>query len=265
MGILSLSVRAAGRATLPASCAHNCRVRLQPLPYLEFPAGIAIANMATVRGLRDRRAVTVIALDYDGNQWRAVTARCRRSDGREYEVAACEVMIPSDPPGADYFAAYRQWMGLEPYPPAEPRVRDTRLPAGAAASVDLHEPVKLVVLSVKQRTARFAARRRPHLQTARRPPLGRGSWRDRRCAAPQTMELCRRRILVRVIESTRIEASMLGPAPSSSTEAHGIRASITGARKESQSRSGPSRSLAAAAGVRDGAGPAGRGPRRSVF
>ena len=32
--------------------------------------------------------VTVIAFDYDGNQRRAVTARCRRSDGREYDVSA---------------------------------------------------------------------------------------------------------------------------------------------------------------------------------
>jgi len=32
--------------------------------------------------------VTVIAFDYDGNQRRAVTARCRRADGREYDVSA---------------------------------------------------------------------------------------------------------------------------------------------------------------------------------
>jgi hypothetical protein len=90
--------------------------------------------------------VTVIAFDYDGNQRRGVTARCRRSDGREYEVAACEVVIPASLPGADYLAAYRQWMGLEPHPPAERRVRDTSLPAGAAASIDLHGAVELVVL-----------------------------------------------------------------------------------------------------------------------
>ena len=98
--------------------------------------------------------VTVIAFNYDGNQRRAVTARCRRSDGREYEVAACEVVIPASPPGADYLAAYRQWMGLEPYPPAERRVHETILPAGAAASIDLHGPVELVVLSMKQKAAR---------------------------------------------------------------------------------------------------------------
>ena len=58
--------------------------------------------------------VSVIAFEYDGNQRRAVTATCRRADGREYNVAASEVVIPPSLPGADCLAAYRQWMGLPP-------------------------------------------------------------------------------------------------------------------------------------------------------
>ena len=142
-----------------------------------------------------------------------MTARCRLSDGREYEVAACEVVIQGGPPGADYLAAYRQWMGLEPYPPAEPRVRDPRLPAGAAASIDLHEPVELVVLSVKQKTARCRL-----LEGDRTFTLRAGRLWD---VVPGEIAVVRPRkqwnyaggaYLSGVIESTRIEASMLGPA-----------------------------------------------------
>lgn len=59
--------------------------------------------------------MSVIAFEYDGNERGAVAATCRRADGRQYEVAASEVVIPRNLPGADYLAAYRQWMGLDPY------------------------------------------------------------------------------------------------------------------------------------------------------
>ena len=158
--------------------------------------------------------VTVIAFDYDGNQRRAVTARCRRSDGREYEVAACEVVIPASPPRADYLAAYRQWMGLEPYPPAERRVHETILPAGAAASIDLHGPVELVVLSMKQKAARCRL-----LGGDRTFTLRAGRLWD---VVPGEIAVVRPRkqwnyaggaYLSGVIESTRIEASVLGLVP----------------------------------------------------
>lgn len=35
------------------------------------------------------------------NERRAVTVTCRRADGRQYEVAASEVVIPPNLPGAD--------------------------------------------------------------------------------------------------------------------------------------------------------------------
>ena len=98
--------------------------------------------------------VTVIEFLYDGNQRRAVTARCRRSDGREYEVAASDVLIPAAIRGSQYLAAYRQWMGVEPYPPAERRAREKLTHGDAEASIDLSGPVDLIVLSVKQKAAR---------------------------------------------------------------------------------------------------------------
>jgi hypothetical protein len=72
--------------------------------------------------------ITMRRFDYDGNQRRGVTARCRRADGREYEVAASEVLVPAGIKGSQYLAAYRQWMGLEPYPPSERPGRDKMLP-----------------------------------------------------------------------------------------------------------------------------------------
>ena len=41
--------------------------------------------------------VSVIEIDYDGNERRGLTARCRREDGSEHVVAASEVMLPQNP------------------------------------------------------------------------------------------------------------------------------------------------------------------------
>ena len=60
--------------------------------------------------------VSVIAVDYDGNERRGLTARCRREDGSEYVVAACDVVLPQASAGARYIAAYRRWLNLDPYP-----------------------------------------------------------------------------------------------------------------------------------------------------
>jgi hypothetical protein len=71
-------------------------------------------------------AVSVVEVDYDGNERRGLTARCRRTDGSEHVVAACDVAFPVKATAASrYVAAYRLWLGLEPFPPAphpNPRV-----------------------------------------------------------------------------------------------------------------------------------------------
>jgi hypothetical protein len=60
--------------------------------------------------------VSVVKIDYDGNERRGLTARCRREDGSEHVVAASDVVFPEGSNGALYHAAYRKWLGLEPYP-----------------------------------------------------------------------------------------------------------------------------------------------------
>ena len=95
-------------------------------------------------------SVSVVEFDYQGNQRRGLTAKCHRMDGREYEVAASEVSLLPSTPGSHYLAAYRKWMGVEPYPP-DAGARTCKSPA---AALDLRGPVELVVLSVKQKAAR---------------------------------------------------------------------------------------------------------------
>lgn len=38
--------------------------------------------------------VSVVEIDYDGNERRGLTAKCRREDGSEHVVAAYEVVLP---------------------------------------------------------------------------------------------------------------------------------------------------------------------------
>src|SRR5512136_1709478 len=60
--------------------------------------------------------VAVREIDYDGNERRGLTARCRREDGSEHIVAACDLVFPEASKAADYIAAYRTWLGIEAYP-----------------------------------------------------------------------------------------------------------------------------------------------------
>src|ERR1700694_2423433 len=60
--------------------------------------------------------VSAIESDYDGNERRGLTARCRRADGADHVVAACDVVLPPSDDAGRYLAAYRRWLGLEPDP-----------------------------------------------------------------------------------------------------------------------------------------------------
>jgi len=68
-----------------------------------------------VRGYVIGEPVLVVAVDYDGNQRRGLTARCRRAGGAEYAVALCDVVFLQASEGARYVAAYRRWLNIEPY------------------------------------------------------------------------------------------------------------------------------------------------------
>ncbi len=99
--------------------------------------------------------VLVVEIDYDGNERRGLTAKCRREDGHEHVVAASDVVFASGTSGARHVAAYRKWLGLDSYPvevQAPPRRK--RQHKATADDLDLSGPVELVALSVKERAAR---------------------------------------------------------------------------------------------------------------
>ncbi len=98
--------------------------------------------------------VSVIEFDYDGNERRGLTARCRREEGSEHVVAASDVVLPQGSRGARHLAAYRKWLGLEPYPSETPgRTHRKRQHKATAEDLDLSRSVELIPLSVKERAA----------------------------------------------------------------------------------------------------------------
>jgi hypothetical protein len=99
--------------------------------------------------------VSVIEVDYDGNERRGLTAKCRRENGSEHVLAVSEVVFPQASAGAWHIAAYRKWLNLDPFP-AEAQVpfRRMRQHKATADDFDLSKPVDLVALSVKERAVR---------------------------------------------------------------------------------------------------------------
>jgi hypothetical protein len=99
--------------------------------------------------------VSVVEIDYDGNERRGLTAKCRREDGSEHMVAASDVVFPEGTEGARCVATYRKWLVFEPYPVRvkAPSRRRRQLKA-TADDLDLSAPVELVALAVKERAAR---------------------------------------------------------------------------------------------------------------
>jgi hypothetical protein len=99
--------------------------------------------------------VLLIAFGYDGNVRRGLTARCRRTNGAEYEVAAADVILSSRIFGGRYLAAYRRWLGLERASPQTPsRRRPPRQHKAVTTDIDVDNPIELLVLSVKDAAAR---------------------------------------------------------------------------------------------------------------
>lgn len=86
--------------------------------------------------------VSVVGFDYDGNERRGLTARCRRANGDRYDVAAWEIECPGDAPASCYLMAYRKWSGIT----SRPRQVNRRVIASDRF-------VEMVVLSVRQKTA----------------------------------------------------------------------------------------------------------------
>ncbi len=88
---------------------------------------------------------TVIEIDYDGNERRGLTAKLRREDGSEHTISACDLVFPEGSKGADYIAAYRRWLGIDPYPKLSPRKK----PKAKEEDLVMGKKVDLIALAVK--------------------------------------------------------------------------------------------------------------------
>ncbi|MFV2072956.1 MAG: tetratricopeptide repeat protein [Thermoanaerobaculales bacterium] len=98
--------------------------------------------------------VSVVEIDYDGNERRGLTAKCRREDGSEHVVAATDVVFLEGSSGARHMAAYRKWLNVDPCHARSEAPRRKREHKANADDVDLSKPVELVALSVKESSAR---------------------------------------------------------------------------------------------------------------
>lgn len=99
--------------------------------------------------------VSVIEIEYDGNERRGLTAKCRREDGSEHVVAIPEVEFSPASAGARYVAAYRMWLNLDPFPAEVPKPpRRARKNTAKVVGIELGKPVELVALSVGEGAAR---------------------------------------------------------------------------------------------------------------
>jgi len=93
--------------------------------------------------------VTVLTIDYDGNQRRGLTARCRREEGSEQVIAACDVIFPEGSAAAQYMAAYRTWLGIEPHPQGSLSQTRRRPPKATEDDLDMTRDVELIAVAVK--------------------------------------------------------------------------------------------------------------------
>jgi hypothetical protein len=93
--------------------------------------------------------VTVMTIDYDGNERRGLTARCRRETSSERVIAACDLIFPEGSAAARYMAAYRKWLGIEPYPQgSSTRVRK-RPQKATEKDIDMTREIELIAVAVK--------------------------------------------------------------------------------------------------------------------
>jgi hypothetical protein len=93
--------------------------------------------------------VAVIMIDYDGNERRGLTARCRREEGSEQEIAACDLIFPEGSVAARYLGAYRKWLGIEPYPQGSLSLTRRRPQKATGDDIEMSRDVELIAVAVK--------------------------------------------------------------------------------------------------------------------
>jgi hypothetical protein len=111
--------------------------------------------------------VSVVAFEYNGNARRGLTAKCRRRDGSEHVVSVADVFLPPGTNGTRCLAAYRKWMGLEPFPHDSSPALRKRQHKVETSDIEPGGPVELVVLSVKETAARCRLLRTDRVITLR--------------------------------------------------------------------------------------------------
>ena len=100
--------------------------------------------------------VTVLEVDYEGNERRGLTALCRRSDdGTEHVISLADVLFKQGSEAGRHAAAYRLWLGLEPIVTA-PLSGDLHYKPHKASEddIDMDSSVDLVVLRLTPRAVR---------------------------------------------------------------------------------------------------------------
>ena len=93
--------------------------------------------------------VTVMMIDYDGNERRGLTAKCQREDGVEQMIAACDLVFPEGSTAARYLAAYRKWLGIEPHPQGSLSRTHRRPQKATEDDIDMTRDVELIAVAVK--------------------------------------------------------------------------------------------------------------------
>jgi hypothetical protein len=93
--------------------------------------------------------VTVVTIDYDGNERRGLTARCQREEGVEQVIATCDLIFPEGSVGARYVAAYRKWLGVEPHPQVSSTLTHKRPQKATEDDFDMSRDIELIAVAVK--------------------------------------------------------------------------------------------------------------------
>jgi len=110
-----------------------------------FEDNVAMPAEAFVVG----EPVTIMRMDYDGNERRGLTARCRREAGSEQVIAACDLIFPEGSTAARYVAAYRKWLGIEPHPQGSLSKTRRRPQKATEDDIDMSRDLELIAIAVK--------------------------------------------------------------------------------------------------------------------